>query len=192
MRNTREAILDQALKLFSERGIKETTVRDIAKAVGITEGAIYRHFSSKDQIVHELFKRYSEQLYDSLEEAIRKGKSREEQFKGMVEAFLDFTFKNPDAFRYLNIFHYLRSKDVKKFKKIPFSLFKEVILDLEKEGLLKIEPNYALAILTGTLERVFLYKGMGIIKGRKGEVKGKVADTLWNVLVKCGKGDYHD
>ncbi|EDP74644.1 transcriptional regulator (TetR/AcrR family) protein [Hydrogenivirga sp. 128-5-R1-1] len=182
---TRDLILDEALKLFSEKGIKETTVRDIAKAVGITEGAIYRHFDSKDQIVYELFERYSSQLYELIEKALKKAKGREEQFKGVVMAFLDFAFKKPDAFRYMNIFHYLRGREVRKFKHIPFLLLKDLITGMHAEGVLKTEPEYALAVLTGTLERVFLYKNMGIIKGRKSEVKEKTAELLWKSLVEC-------
>ncbi len=182
---TRELILEEALKLFSERGIKETTIRDIARAVGITEGAIYRHFNSKDQIVYELFEIYSGKLYESIEEVIRKYGDDKERFKKVVETFLDFTFKNPDAFKYMNIFHYLRGNEVRKFKKIPFVLIKDLIEDLYKRGILKLEPEYALAVFTGTLERVFLYKTMGILKGKKKDIKARTADILWSNLVEC-------
>jgi len=183
---TKELILEKALKLFSEKGIKETTIRDIAKAVGITEGAIYRHFESKDQIVHELFDTHSSELYDRLSKVIGRYEDRERRFKELVKAFLDFAFKNPDAFRYMNIFHYLRGKEVRKFKKIPFNLLKAVIEELNEEGLLKTQPEYALATLTGTLERVFLYKSMGIIKGSRKQVKEETAELLWKALVECG------
>ncbi len=183
---TRELILEEALRLFSEKGIKETTIRDIARAVGITEGAIYRHFESKDQIVYELFERYSGKLYEAISRAIEKHKDREERFRAVVSTFLDFAFKNPDAFRYMNIFHYLRGKEVKGFKKIPFNLLRDIIEDLDREGLLKVQPEYALAMVTGTLERVFLYRSMGIVKGRRSEIKEKTANLLWNSLVRCG------
>ena len=183
---TKELILEKALKLFSEKGIKETTIRDIARAVGITEGAIYRHFRSKDQIVHDLFDIYSKELYEKLKEVIGRYEDREERFKEVIKAFLDFAFRNPDAFRYMNIFHYLRGKDVRRFKRIPFNLLRDLLLDLSKEGLLRTEPEYALATLTGTLERVFLYKSMGIIREGKKEVKEKTAELLWRTLVECG------
>ncbi|HHJ64340.1 MAG TPA: TetR/AcrR family transcriptional regulator [Aquifex aeolicus] len=186
MARTRDLILEEALKLFSEKGIKETTVRDIARAVGITEGAIYRHFESKDQIVHELFEKYSGELYDRIEKALRDSGDEEGKFKRVVEAFLDFAFRKPDAFRYMNIFHHLRGKEVKRIRKIPFNLLSELIGDLHRKGILKMEPEYALAVVTGTLERVFLYKSMGIIRGRKKEIREKTAELLWKGLVECG------
>ena len=184
---TRDLILEEALKLFSEKGIKETTVRDIAKAVGITEGAIYRHFESKDQIVHELFGLYSEKLYNSLKEVMESSEDIESKFKKVVETFLQFAFKNPEAFRFMNIFHYLREKEVRKFKKIPFSLLRSLVEEINERGLLRTEPEYALALITGTLERVFLYKNMGIVRGRRKDIAKRTAEILWRSLVECPK-----
>ena len=52
---TRERILSESLLLFAERGVDGTSVRDIAHAVGVAEGALYRHFRSKDEIARALF-----------------------------------------------------------------------------------------------------------------------------------------
>ena len=52
---TRSQILDAALRLFSERGFARTGVRDIAQAAGITDAAIYYHFSSKRDLFEALF-----------------------------------------------------------------------------------------------------------------------------------------
>jgi len=171
MARTRDLILEEALKLFSEKGIKETTIRDIARAVGITEGAIYRHFDSKDQIVYELFEKYSGELYSCMESALNSDGDEETRFRKVVEAFLDFAFRNPDAFRYMNIFHYLRGREVKRVRRIPFNLLSELIEDLDRKGILRMDPEYALAVVTGTLERVFLYRN-GDNQGQEEGYKG--------------------
>lgn len=54
MSETRENILQQALKLFSEKGYQETGMREIATAVGIKAPSIYKHFQSKEAILREL------------------------------------------------------------------------------------------------------------------------------------------
>jgi AcrR family transcriptional regulator len=51
---TRQQILDASLRLFSERGFARTTVRDIARAAGITDAAIYYHFQSKKDLLQAL------------------------------------------------------------------------------------------------------------------------------------------
>jgi AcrR family transcriptional regulator len=52
---TRKQILDASLRLFSDKGFARTSVRDIAKAAGITDAAIYYHFPSKRDLFKALF-----------------------------------------------------------------------------------------------------------------------------------------
>ena len=51
---TKDKILKHALKLFSSKGYKATTVRDIAGAIGIKQSALYNHFKNKDEILENL------------------------------------------------------------------------------------------------------------------------------------------
>jgi AcrR family transcriptional regulator len=51
---TKDKILKAALKLFSSKGYKATTVRDIAGAIGIKQSALYNHFKNKDEILETL------------------------------------------------------------------------------------------------------------------------------------------
>ncbi len=49
----REEILEATLQLISELGIERTTVTRIAAAVGLTPGALYRHFESRGALIYE-------------------------------------------------------------------------------------------------------------------------------------------
>ena len=51
---TKEKILKHSLKLFSSKGYKATTVRDIAGSIGIKQSALYNHFRNKDEILETL------------------------------------------------------------------------------------------------------------------------------------------
>jgi len=51
---TKEKILKTSLKLFSAKGYKATTVRDIAGAMGVKQSALYNHFKNKDEILETL------------------------------------------------------------------------------------------------------------------------------------------
>jgi AcrR family transcriptional regulator len=53
-RDTRRLILDAALELFSEGGFAGTSMRRIARAVGVRESALYHHFPSKAAIFEAL------------------------------------------------------------------------------------------------------------------------------------------
>ena len=50
----KERILTRALELFIQRGIKSTSMDDIAQDLGISKKTIYKWFENKDQLVHEL------------------------------------------------------------------------------------------------------------------------------------------
>ena len=48
---TESRILEMAMRLFIEKGYEQTTLQDIADAIGMTRGAIYHHFKSKEDIL---------------------------------------------------------------------------------------------------------------------------------------------
>ena len=52
--STMDTILKVALALFSSKGFRETSMRDIAAGVGIRQGGIYNHFKNKDAILETL------------------------------------------------------------------------------------------------------------------------------------------
>ncbi len=55
-RNTKNLITQAAFTLFAEQGFDSSSIRTIAKEVGIRESAIYNHFPSKTAILEEIFK----------------------------------------------------------------------------------------------------------------------------------------
>ncbi|WP_336219067.1 multidrug efflux transporter transcriptional repressor AcrR [Citrobacter amalonaticus] len=52
---TRQHILDVALRLFSQRGVASTSLAEIAQAAGVTRGAIYWHFKNKSDLFSEIW-----------------------------------------------------------------------------------------------------------------------------------------
>lgn len=54
---TVEKILEISLSLFNEKGYEKTTIQDIVNALGMSKGAIYHHFKSKDEIIEALSER---------------------------------------------------------------------------------------------------------------------------------------
>lgn len=65
---TRQHILDVALRLFSQQGVSSTSLGEIAKAAGVTRGAIYWHFKDKSDLFSEIWE-LSESNIGELDEA---------------------------------------------------------------------------------------------------------------------------
>jgi AcrR family transcriptional regulator len=61
---SRERILEAALQLFSSRGYRATSVRDIATEAGVSTGNVYHHFPDKETIYLTLLDKYWEAIDD--------------------------------------------------------------------------------------------------------------------------------
>ena len=61
MGDTKERILLTALDLFARRGYEAVSVSDIAGALGLTKGALYRHYESKEAIFDSILRRMEQQ-----------------------------------------------------------------------------------------------------------------------------------
>lgn len=66
----RDELLDLAARMFAERGLKATTVRDIADSAGILSGSLYHHFKSKEQMVEEVLKDFLDWLFARYQEIL--------------------------------------------------------------------------------------------------------------------------
>lgn len=82
---TCEEIVSAALRLFAQRGFASASIADIADAAGITKGAIYWHFDSKDA----LFKAILDQIRHDWQKMIRSPLEREPDPVRRIELLFD-------------------------------------------------------------------------------------------------------
>jgi len=85
----RSRILDAANKVFAERGYHEATMEDIAKRLGVSKGAIYLYFSSKEDLFEAMVKTapqaFKEILYSSFGGETNPVQSATEFFDKMLK-----------------------------------------------------------------------------------------------------------
>ncbi len=142
---TKEKILAQSLKLFASKGFKETTVRDIATAVGLQQGALYNHFKNKDAILTALI----DQLMSSAIVTIFEEKEPDELYKrgkallaNIATTFklLSFDGKNEALFKLMmqemyknsdvrDLYHeYFYQHNIKKLSSILFMMMQDEMI----------------------------------------------------------------
>lgn len=89
-RNTKEMILDAALRLFSDKGYDGVGVREIAGEVGIRESALYKHFQNKqdifDSIIAKMEAQYEQemqsfQMSEQIVSTVQGGEVQESLYK---------------------------------------------------------------------------------------------------------------
>jgi AcrR family transcriptional regulator len=85
---TRKRILDASLRLFMEEGFDKATMRRIAEAAGLTPGAAYYHFPSKESIVFEYYQGSFDEHVAEVDRILAKEKGLRERISGVIAAHL--------------------------------------------------------------------------------------------------------
>ena len=85
----RDELLELAAVMFAERGLKATTVRDIADSAGILSGSLYHHFKSKEQMVEEILRDFLDWLFERYRQIIETESDPMERLKGLFMASFD-------------------------------------------------------------------------------------------------------
>ena len=84
--DTRRAIIDNARRLFAERGYGGVTNRELAEASGITTGALYHYVESKLDLYVAVHRDMQRRVYGRFVEAVEASGTFVGQFEGMLEA----------------------------------------------------------------------------------------------------------
>lgn len=100
MTDQRDNILARACDLYLEDGLDGFSMRKLARAVGVTAPALYRHYESKEKVlldvVGEAYRRLVQYLYRALQ-----GRTPEERYRLAKEAYLDFALEQPRFYEVL-------------------------------------------------------------------------------------------
>ena len=82
----RAELLAIAASLFAERGLRATTVRDIADAAGILSGSLYHHFDSKESMVDEILREFLDALFTDYRAIVAAGRPPRATLEVLVAA----------------------------------------------------------------------------------------------------------
>ncbi len=99
----KKEIIETTLKLISEKGVRELKTARIAQKIGFSEAALYRHFSSKEEIISKTIETAGNRLLKTLSEAEEETKNEDPmgKMKNIIRAHLEFVEKNPGVTRLL-------------------------------------------------------------------------------------------
>lgn len=99
----RAAIVDAAITLFSEKGFRGTTTRELAAAVGVSEPVLYQHFATKKDLYAAIIEAKSNDVEKFVAEMSRLGQSNDDEafFRQLADTMLTFHALNPAYLRLL-------------------------------------------------------------------------------------------
>jgi len=93
--DTANRILNQAMRIFLEKGYHGTSVDAITQAAGVTKGALYWHFENKEDVLKRIIERYERLFLDGMIQAVRGA-------KGNIHDKVEKYFRYNAAFAYRN------------------------------------------------------------------------------------------
>ena len=131
---TRERIERAALKHFVEAGIKETSIRVIANEAGISLGAMYNHFKSKEELAWQLFI----DGWNEIGQELRKRASGESQFPAKMRSMIEHVFHRYDEdwllVTYIFSSRHQHLKRIPSTRGNPYTIFRLVIGEAMRRG----------------------------------------------------------
>jgi AcrR family transcriptional regulator len=91
----REEIIRVTLELSAQQGVDDVTTQDMAQAMGVTQGAVFRHFPSKDAIWLAVMQWVRDRLMSVLGRATAQGRDPLDALQRMFFAHIDFISRYP-------------------------------------------------------------------------------------------------
>jgi len=181
---TRARIMEAAIKLFSTRGYNKASVDNICEEAGISKGAFYHHFKSKQELFLALLDGWL-QFVDNAIEAT-KDKTVPETFKQMTQAF-PFIFETAGENLPMFLEFWLQASRDKKIWDAgiaPYRRYHGYFTSLIKKGVeegsfVEVDPELASRMIVSTAMGLLLQS----LLDPKGANWEKVARDSTNMLV---------
>ena len=179
---TRERIERAAMSLFVAQGVSETTIRDIAQGAGIAEGALYRHYRGKDELILELFQRHYAAFARRLAALQAPCPHSRDKLAAMVEECCRVFDADPVLFRFLLLAQH-QSLRRTEGSDTPVEVVRRVIAEGMARGeILKGDPDLATALIMGVILQPATFKTYGRLPGPMAPLAGRLTAACWNVL----------
>lgn len=191
-RDTKREILDTALELFSSKGFGDTSMRDISSRLNLTKAALYKHFSSKEEILETIIREMDEEDRMRAEEhsvptgpnGKRKGGVDAKDFVGYAVSQFGYWTENQRASRYRRMLSLERFKNPRLLEKWngnfvagPMDYTEKVLFEMGYQ-----DSKEKAFLLWGAM---FLSYALFDGGEEKESVKRRLKDEIWKILEVC-------
>ncbi len=185
---TKARILKQSGRLFNTQGYKATSISDITAATGLTKGAIYRHFKSKNQLEKETLMYLSGVMFQSLGSKIKAQPTSPEKLRALFK-FFETYISNPPVKGGCPLLNASTEADdahpvLRKQAVILLNTLRDSILTMLEKGIkyrqLKptIDKEYHASVIIALLEGAIM---MSKLRGNNEDIKMAIR-CLENIL----------
>ena len=180
---TKDKIQQTALRLFVEKGITGTTIRDLAAAAGIAEGTLYRHFDGKDQLAWELFFENFTAFALELDRLQERHHGARAKLEAMIHQFCAFFDRDPVLFSYLLLAQHEQFRKLTPETPSPVRVLRRVIEGgMERREIPVMDAKVATAMVLGLVLQAAVFKVYEGIDQSLSSLAPTLCDASWRVL----------
>ncbi len=182
-------IIRIACKLFSEKGYYNTTIPDIAEALGMSVGNIYNYFESKEDLAKEIMLTVSKWVGERLRHINERRASAKEKVRHLVESFFDIALSEPELINYfLRVF--LVNREVFKRDCEGFACVGEVVTEIMvllsdgvESGEFRNQSFFpAFTTIMGPLGGMVFLHNEGVLEKSLMEYVDELTENIWRAL----------
>jgi TetR/AcrR family fatty acid metabolism transcriptional regulator len=165
----RRQILDAAIRVFARQGFHATRVSDIADEAGVAYGLVYHYFSSKDEVLNELFLERWSLLLAAIEETDRTGATPREKLGAVATFIFDSYRHDPDLMKVIivevtraaNSFGRTHLEEIRR----AYESIAKIVEDGQAAGAFRgdVAPDFASMAFYGAIEQLLSGWIFGVI-----------------------------
>lgn len=165
-----ERLLNSAMRLFVKKGYKGSSVAEITKDAGLTRGALYCHFETKEHLAREIIKLFEKKYLDSMIHYVEiEGKSASEKFQKMMRFNVWFAGEHPNLCLFMTVIsaEMVGSRNrLEPYLKSVYQKWSHFITEILKQGKRagefkrEIDPQMMAWVIIGVHDGVLLQKEM--------------------------------
>lgn len=167
----RGQILEAATSVFARFGVHSARMDDIAEEAGLSKGAVYWYFKSKDEIIKSILEMYLNRELQGLHDLVGRSGSVEDRLMLMADHLIteleQYGSVMPIAYEFYALS--TRESDIRKSLDAYFQRFINIYEDLIVQGIKrgeiqKVDPNEAATSILALLEGLTLLWIVGVLK----------------------------
>jgi AcrR family transcriptional regulator len=156
----RRQILDAAIRVFARQGFHSTRVSDIADEAGVAYGLVYHYFSSKEEVLNELFTERWSLLLAAIDEADRVGETPRAKLEAVAGFIVDSYRHDPELMKVIivevtraaNSFGQTHLPEIRR----AYESIAKIVAEGQEEGAFRrdIDPDFASMSFYGAIEQL--------------------------------------
>lgn len=132
----KKQIVDASRKIIAEKGMDALTVRELSKSLGLTDGALYKHFKSKHEIIEALIEDIERTLFQAIDAAAQSDGTSVQKLKNVFASHLSYAERRRGvSFAVINETINLKDRRLQSRMLRVLNAYNSKIQDLAEQGL---------------------------------------------------------